>query len=100
MSEKEWPETRAILDGAIEAWGEDAQVDMAIEEMGELQTALMQYYRDRADEVDVAEEIADVQIILDQLAVMFGDELVVEFERKKLLRLRDRVEAAGGGDSA
>jgi len=92
-----------ILTGAVNAWGTRAQVNMAIEECGELIVVLMHRLRGRVTDPNVAEEIADVRIMLDQLTLIIGKELVDEAEERKLRRLEERVKAAspfttiGGG---
>lgn len=56
----------AIMLRAIIAWGEDSQMKMLLEEMSELQKEICKSWRG-ADNVDhIAEEIADVEIMLDQ----------------------------------
>lgn len=69
-----------ILKQAISTYGEDAQVDMAIEEMSELTKALLKQRRavKNSDDVrilttkcDIVEEIADVAIMLKQLLMMY-----------------------------
>jgi NTP pyrophosphatase (non-canonical NTP hydrolase) len=60
-----------IYNRALDAWGHDAQMDMVIEEMSELIKAILKYrrkpHKDRA--MDVAEELADVIIMLRQLEI-------------------------------
>ena len=69
-------ERRALLDRAITAYGAPAQIDMAVEEMAELTKALCKIKRAQAGcEVtaaigNVVEEMADVQIMLDQLRII------------------------------
>lgn len=79
-----------ILALAIEAWGEDAQCLMAIEECAELTKALCKLSRGGSAD-DVIEEIADVQIMIDQLVIMFGEESVRKAEKEKLERLEFRL---------
>ena len=55
-----------IYKKAWNKWGIDAQVLMLIEEMGELTTQLCHYMRGRCRAEDIAEEIADVLIMLEQ----------------------------------
>lgn len=62
-------ERRALLDRAITTYGAPAQMDMAVEEM------------------------ADVQIMLDQLRIIFGRS-TAEAEEYKLERLKKRLDAA------
>ena len=91
MSDSRMP---ALLEEAIRQWGEEAQYGMAIEEIGELLTVLNHHWRGRATIHDVAEEIADVQIMLVQLSMMLcdGGPGIVEMKRhEKLDRLEKRL---------
>lgn len=85
---------------AIETYGEAAQIDMAIEECSELIKALLKRRRYqsaklvqdcvcRALDHDIQNEVADVQIMLDQLKMIFGPTLIEE--DAKLTRLADRL---------
>ena len=59
----------------IEVWGIDAQIKMCIEEMSELTKELCKYYRKGEMNCDaelkdhICEEIADVQVMLDQFKI-------------------------------
>ena len=81
----------SILRGAIAKFGRGAQRDKAIEELSELIRALA-----RCDDAEnVAEEMADVRIMLDQLEIIFGNgPKVARWEVKKLHLLDQRVHAA------
>lgn len=76
----------ALYEAAVEKFGERAQILVAVEEMSELQKALLKYIRlldfqhgDKADIMrSIAEERADVEIMLNQLHVIFGDNSEVE----------------------
>lgn len=74
---------------ALKTWGQDAQIMMTFEECSELLTALAQAYRGR--NVNVVEEIADVKIMMEQLSLIFGEDLVEEAKQKKLKRLEERL---------
>ena len=79
---------------AIETWGAETQIDLALEELGELQTALARHRRGRADVEDVAEEIADVRIMARQLSVVYGEDRVDSHVERKMERLRERLDDA------
>ena len=87
-----------ILQKAIDTYGISAQEDMLFEEMAELQKAVLKLRRvdsvtgALADLEDVREEIADVQIMLDQMRLIYGDTAAQEVF--KLERLRKRLECA------
>lgn len=80
-----------ILKATIRKYGPGAQRDKAIEELSELIRALA-----RCDDAEnVAEEMADVRIMLDQLEIMFGNhDRVRQWEFKKLQRLNALTKAA------
>ena len=82
---------RQILTGAIRHYGTGNQRFKAMEELSELIRALA-----RCDDADnIAEEMADVRIMLDQLEIMFGNhEAVKIWELRKLRRLDKLVHAA------
>lgn len=90
-------ERRALLDRAITTYGASAQMDMAVEEMAELTKALCKIKRAQAGcEVtaaigNVIEEMADVQIMLDQLRIIFHRS-TEEIEEAKLERLKNRLD--------
>ena len=73
----------------IEKWGEDAQINMLNEECGELITAVAQFKRGRTSHHDVMTELADVFIMVEQIASMMNyDDFEKELDRK-LMRLKD-----------
>ena len=69
---------------------------MVFEEMAELQNVLCKFLRGRIDGdtlVSIAEEIADVGIMIDQMAIEFKiEDAVAEKRAYKVRRLRNRVE--------
>lgn len=89
-------ERRNIMTRAIQHYGETAQIDMAIEEMAELTKALCKVKRaatgaeSAAAVANVIEETADVQIMLDQLRIIFARS-TDEIEEEKLRRLLTRI---------
>ena len=78
---------------AIAAWGAASQMDMLYEEIGELLTAIGHARRGRGTVADIAGEIADVRIMLDQLCVILecGD-LADARKVEKLARLEARLD--------
>lgn len=87
-------ERQQILRDAIKHYGPAYQVDRAVEEMAELMQALLRARRPErgADLQNVREEIADVQITLDQLKIIYGWES--EIEAQKLGRLWEAIKDA------
>ena len=82
---------------ALDTYGADAQTLMLFEEMAELQNALCKLERGRGHVSAVAEEIADVQIMLEQMTILHGCASSVDNARAfKLIRLRKRLEEHHG----
>lgn len=89
-----------LYKAAVQKFGERAQILVAIEEMSELTKALLKYIRhedfnqgDYDDIVEsIAEERADVSIMLNQLAVIFGKN--EDAETEKLEHLADIIKDA------
>ncbi len=89
--------TDRICKTAAEHWGIDAQITMMVEEAAELIKALCKYERDKDKSIPdyVLEEIADVEIMLQQMRYIFGGKTVDEFIDVKLKRLRRRLRKHG-----
>mgnify|MGYP005766287787 CR=1 FL=1 len=98
-----------ILQEAIDHYGEESQLDMAIEEMSELTKAICKYKRavkERERDIchstakdvifakgDIVEEIADVYVMLEQLTVIFNcKERVSAIASEKIRRLKGRMD--------
>lgn len=80
------------LSKVIRRWGKGAQIAKLHEEIGELMAAIGHVRCGRATADAIAEEIADVNIMLRQLTLMFdlvGP--VARYEEQKLERLRERL---------
>ena len=78
-----------IFQRAIDLWGEDAQIRMAIEECAELIVQLIKLDRrsNGSEYEDVVNEIADVEIMMAQLRIIFGDQEIDTAKRIKLDKL-------------
>lgn len=77
MDEKEFYEK------IIFHFGDKNQITVAIEELSELQKELCKYLRGDMDYYNIAEEIADVEIMLEQLKIIFLNESDVEETKKE-----------------
>ncbi|MBZ4656499.1 MAG: hypothetical protein JG759_1047 [Thermoanaerobacter sp.] len=74
---------------ALEKWG-TAQIIIAFEEMAELQKKLCKALRGKENRIEIAEEIADVEIMLAQMKILFGiEEGVRRHKQLKLNRLKN-----------
>lgn len=89
------PSRTAIERKAIEVYTKENQVIKTLEEIGELAQALSKWLLCQSIfpplelKKNVKEEIADVQIMLDQLKMIFGTPLIEE--DAKLTRLAGRL---------
>lgn len=90
-----------ILQTAVDTWGHRKQIVKAMEEMGELTQALSKWMiADRRkyglDDLtaNVREEMADVSIMLNQMALIFGDPVEEEILKLELLEIRLEIENA------
>ena len=89
----------------ISTYDQSSRADLAIEEMAELQKALLKYRRADRPELqalrmkDITEEIADVQIMLDQLIEVYdcrGDvERMIGYKIERQLKRIERKEMIG-----
>jgi NTP pyrophosphatase (non-canonical NTP hydrolase) len=76
----------------ISRWGKKAQYDQAIEECAELIATLQHFARGKVDSAAVVHELADVFLMVGQLAYMFGEDQLqaaVEAKVAKLQQLLD-----------
>ena len=85
-----------ILQKNIDLNGAGAEVDVAIEEMSELTKELIKHRRGQRNIHAIAEEIADVEIMLEQLKMIFQcSGLVAEQVDFKIGRISDGLRNAG-----
>ncbi len=81
-----------LLKRAIEKYGSGPQLDMAVEEAGELIVAIQHLKRGRVTWDEVAEEISDVKITIAQVELIANIGSVVDVkEMEKLKRLEKRL---------
>ena len=91
-------DTGKLYWSAIKTFGVDLQLAVAIEEMAELTKAIVKirrvaddYGKTQAARENLLEEIADVDIMIEQMKIMWGPKRVEEYRRKKLERLERRL---------
>lgn len=79
---------REILEGVQLEFGAHHEMFVALEELSELQKEICKDLRDEGDDDAIAEEMADVQIVLAHLEMMYNNaERVADFRKEKLMRL-------------
>jgi len=81
-----------LLKRVVEVYGQDAQLNQLIEELAELIVAIQHLRRDRIGWDKVAEECADVRIMISQIGTIanMGDAMAIH-ETAKLERLEARL---------
>lgn len=82
-------ERNKLYRNAITTYGQSSQMIVAMEECSELIQAISKYLRGR--ETNLEEEIADVEVILEQLKIMCNETLVEVIKERKLNRLEQRL---------
>ena len=85
-------EINNICKRAVDTFGPEHQTMKAVEEMGELMAALVQYNDGRVSSEDVMTEIADVMIMMEQLAFIFDPRFVGLEYNRKISRLKSILE--------
>ena len=89
---------RFLYQRAISQWGIEPQLRMAVEECLELSHALMKFIRGSGGDLawweQVEEEIADVEIMMGQLKLIFNEKSISRIKVRKKKRLQRRLENA------
>ena len=85
-------EQRKIQQTALNTHGIIKQQWMLIEECGELLNAIAKSKRNRAGKDEIITELADVSIIVEQMAFFYGEEDFNKEKERKLLRLKERLQ--------
>lgn len=78
---------------AVTYYGESSRLLLTIEEMSELTKELVKRARGRDNLPAISEEMADVEIMLEQLKILFGNRAEIDsWKAKKLQRLTERMD--------
>ena len=94
MNQQQINKTAELTHKALRKWGQALQLTVAIEELSELQKEICKNIRGFNNQFNIAEEIADCEIMLDQLKTIFdchgetGRHVSEKLERLEL-RLKD-----------
>ena len=92
------------LKQAIDTWGKDMQLNIAVEEFAELTKEICKYKRGADNISNIVEEMADCYIMLEQMKTIFdlGSTVISDAMDKKIKRLKSRLEdyptEKGGGE--
>lgn len=92
MNRISYEERVQIYQQAIDTWGAENQEKMVIEEMSELTKEICKHWRGWDNLGSIADEIADVTIMLEQLRLIYNLNNTVSMHMDtKILRLQDRL---------
>lgn len=92
MEHIEYKDRKQIYIQAVEHFGVDGQLVKAIKELNECSQQLCKVLLDQGDRRNLAEEVADATIMLEQVRVALDiNEDVHKQMDYKLLRLQDRI---------
>ena len=95
MNKINYEDRKNVYQAALRKWGVDLQTMMAVEEMSELTKEICKIKRGKIDLDALADEIADVTIMLEQLREIYGlNDAVCDHMDAKILRLQSRVGGA------
>ena len=85
--------TRDIYTAVVKKCGKEHQLVLCMEEMAELTKELSKNMRGFKNTTNISEEMADVEIMLEQLRIIYGNRSEVDtIKAEKLLRLSERLE--------
>lgn len=95
---KEVDSSQELYKLAIEKWGKDAQIGMFIEEIGETLVALNKMNRtvNGITKDEFIQELIDLEIMLEQMKVMFFTPEWEPWKTNKLIRLGELLGADEG----
>ena len=84
---------REVLRQAIETYGAEAQLNVAIEEFSELIKEICKHKRYMDNTKAIIEEMADCYIMLEQMKMIFclGNTVITDAMDKKINRLKSRL---------
>ena len=95
MNKINYEDRKNVYQAALRKWGVDLQTMMAVEEMSELTKEICKVKRGKMDLDALADEIADVTIMLEQLREIYGlNDAVCDHMDAKILRLQSRIGGA------
>ena len=97
-SRDKWQDKIPILKQAIETYGADAQLNVAIEEFAELTKEICKHKRYGDNTKAIIEEIADCYIMLEQMKMIFwiNETDISNAMERKISRLERRLSEKGG----
>lgn len=97
MNKIGYVERCAVYSDALDVFGGDTQLIVAVEELSECQKEICKVLRGNGDLEHLAEEVADATIMLEQVRIMFDiNDATCRHMDAKIERLKKRIEARNG----
>lgn len=97
MNKIGYVERCAVYSDALDVFGGDTQLTVAVEELSECQKEICKILRGDGDLEHLAEEVADATIMLEQVRIMFDiNDATCRHMDAKIERLKKRIEARNG----
>ena len=97
MNKIGYVERCAVYSDAMDVFGGDTQLIVAVEELSECQKEICKVLRGDGDLEHLAEEVADATIMLEQVRIMFDiNDATCRHMDAKIERLKKRIEARNG----
>lgn len=97
MNKIGYVERCAVYSDALDVFGGDTQLIVAVEELSECQKEICKVLRVDGDLEHLAEEVADATIMLEQVRLMFDiNDATCRHMDAKIERLKKRIEARNG----
>lgn len=85
------PEYRKVYAKALRVWGNEKQKLQAVGEIGEFLTELGREGQGRSSHSQVIDEIADVMIMMNQMAMIYGEDDVRERIKIKIEKVKTKL---------
>ena len=83
---------KKVFRDALLAFGMRSRIELLFEEMSELQKEFCKFLRGKSNFDQISEEMADVEIMLDQLRLFLGnDEEIQDWRKRKVERLKGLI---------
>ncbi len=85
------PEYRKVYKKALRVWGNEKQKLQAVGEIGEFLTELGREGQGRSSHDQIIDEIADVMIMMNQMAMIYGEDGVRERIKIKIEKVKTKL---------
>lgn len=98
MNKIPYEEREKVYTNALVTYGKEMQMVVALEELSECQKEICKFLRGFGNAGNLAEEIADATICLEQMRLIFGlNDIACQKMDEKVKRLDDRLKQTAFG---